>query len=236
LIAIGFALIANAQESSSVQKVSPPTEKKSLSVDELLRDKHRYAEFGLAYMAMSSEAGNKIHIIGARIDFGFYPFSDLLRLGLETGLYSSVNKMPIGSFEYTENGRSHTDGTVNRKIFLIPLLINGSFEFGEKTMFRVGPTVGLMPLFARSAFDPIVSNDDLDNIAIQTKSPFVYGAHVEVSFTVSEVLKFNLGYKYMRLTSFTFADNDRYAIHYDFPTTEMKLSGHQISAGLLFVF
>lgn len=221
---------------SASQTEKPVPEKKSPSASEMLRDKHGYAESSLAYMILKSDAGDKIHNIGIKLGFGFYPFADFIRLGIETGVHTSVNRMPIGTFDYTESGRSYTDGIVKRKMLFIPLLINGSFEFGTETMFRIGPTAGIMALFAGNAFEPNIKNADFDDVAIQSKAPFVYGVHAEASFSISEILKFNLGYKYLKLTSFTLANKNNWAFNYDVPATGMKLAGHQISIGFLFAF
>jgi opacity protein-like surface antigen len=204
--------------------------------------KHGYAELvSLSYTLLNPEVGDKFHCVGIKSGGGFYPFNDMTRLGIEIGLQSSTNDITIGSFAYekTQNGRRtlHTDGIIKRDLTIVPILVNWDFEFGSKIMFRLGPTIGIAPLKSVNSFEP-VTDDSKDYVVKQRKTPFVYGGNTELSIEINEIIKLNLGYKYLRLTSFTFTDNsvNNVAIKYNSPTTEMKITGHQIAAGILFVF
>jgi hypothetical protein len=206
------------------------------------RNKHGYAEIvSVAYMLMSPASGDKIHNVGVKAGGGFYPINDMTRLGIEIGVQSSTNKLQIGSFGYKQeqNGRvtTYSDGVIKHEMTFVPILINWSFEFGQQIMFRVGPTIGLMPLSSKNSFEPKV-DDSEDYVVKQVKAPFVYGLNAEISITMTDIIKLNLGYKYLRLTPFNLEHDNKgnNAIEYNSSITEMKLTGHQIAAGILITF
>jgi opacity protein-like surface antigen len=203
------------------------------------KTKRGFGEMSLSYLMLNNRESDNIHCAGMKFAGGFYPVSDLTRLGIEVGLQISVNRSPIGSFAYTLETEwetsSHDDGVIEREIVFVPILVSWDFEFGKETMFRIGPTIGLTPVSASNIYDPD-ADADKDYTNRQNKTPFVYGGNMELTFRLRNGLKLNFGYKYLRFTPFTFHDayDGNLTISYDSPSTKMDLTGHQMSAGLLF--
>jgi hypothetical protein len=183
---------------------------------------------------MTSDAGDKIHTLGTKLVLS-YSLNKWSLLGIEGGVNGAVNRIPIGSFAYTQDEKTYPDGIVSQKIVFFPILMNWSVKFGKRLMFRAGPTAGLMPLVAKSGFRPKAKNRS-EYTNTQKRKPFVYGAGADFSIPIFKKSTLNFGYKYLRLTSFTLENNNNGndAIWYNSPTTKMKLAGHQIFVGFIF--
>jgi hypothetical protein len=203
--------------------------------------KHGYAEvISLSYLTLHQKGGSNINSVGVKVGGGFYPFGDMARLGIEVGIHKSINDVVIGSFSYTEEQggttSTHENGIIKREMRFVPILLNWSFESGtRKALFRIGPSIGFIPTFSKNSFEPETAYNK-DYVNKQQKTPFVYGGNAELSFSVFELFKLNFGYKYLWFMPFTLSNDNAPDIRYDSPSTEMKLAGHQVSIGVLFVF